>query len=237
MKARVKFTKQGNLKFIGHLDMMRYFQKAIKRSQLPIAYTNGFNPHQIMSFGAPLGLGMTSSAEYMDIELNDKIKSKAAIDALSATMVDGIKILSFKYLPEKTPNAMSATSAAYYKVNLHDNIYNAYDNDSINRLIYKFRLQDEYIYNKTTKHSIKQINIIPLIYDFSYTNDSFYIKCSSGSNDNIKPEIIIESLMRYFNIISSDDVLDRNCMSIERLELYTGDKDNLISLDQIGYEY
>ena len=70
MKYRVKFSKNGPVRFVGHLDMMRYFQKAIRRAGLPIKYSEGFNPHQIMSFAAPLGVGVTSDGEYMDIELS-----------------------------------------------------------------------------------------------------------------------------------------------------------------------
>ena len=54
MKARIKFSKNGPIKFIGHLDVMRFFQKAVKRAGLDIAYSKGFSPHQLMSFAAPL---------------------------------------------------------------------------------------------------------------------------------------------------------------------------------------
>lgn len=60
MKIRIKFRKYGVMKFIGHLDMMRYFQKAMRRAEIDIAYSEGFSPHQIMSFAAPLGVGITS---------------------------------------------------------------------------------------------------------------------------------------------------------------------------------
>lgn len=56
------------MKFIGHLDTMRYFQKAMRRADIDIAYSTGFSPHQIMSFAAPLGVGITSDGEYLDIE-------------------------------------------------------------------------------------------------------------------------------------------------------------------------
>ena len=69
MKVRIKFSKNGPVKFIGHLDVMRYFQKAIRRAEVDIAYSKGFSPHQIMSFAAPLGVGQTSESEYFDIEL------------------------------------------------------------------------------------------------------------------------------------------------------------------------
>ncbi len=70
MKTRMRFTKTGSLKFIGHLDCMRFFQKAIRRAKLDVAYSQGFNPHQIMSFASPLSVGLTSDGEYIDIEFN-----------------------------------------------------------------------------------------------------------------------------------------------------------------------
>ena len=60
MKIRIKFSKQGAMKFIGHLDTMRYFQKAMRRADVDIRYSEGFSPHQIMSFAAPLGVGLES---------------------------------------------------------------------------------------------------------------------------------------------------------------------------------
>ena len=67
MKIRVKFSKHGAMKFIGHLDIMRYFQKAIRRAEIPIVFTEGFSPHMVMSFASPLGVGIESEGEYMDI--------------------------------------------------------------------------------------------------------------------------------------------------------------------------
>ena len=58
MKVRIKFTKEGPMKFVGHLDTMRYFQKAIRRAELPIAFSGGYSPHMIMSFAAPLELAL-----------------------------------------------------------------------------------------------------------------------------------------------------------------------------------
>ena len=69
MKIRIKFSKFGNMRFIGHLDTMRYFQKVMRRADIDIAYSTGFSPHQIMSFAAPLGVGLISEGEYLDIEV------------------------------------------------------------------------------------------------------------------------------------------------------------------------
>ena len=69
MRLRVKFRKFGPIRFIGHLDVMRFFQKAIRRAGIDVAYSKGFSPHQIMAFAAPLGVGLLSNGEYMDIEV------------------------------------------------------------------------------------------------------------------------------------------------------------------------
>ena len=94
MKIRIKFRKWGVMKFIGHLDMMRYFQKAVRRAKIDIRYSEGYSPHQIMSFAAPLGVGITSDGEYFDIEVNESMTSKEAVAALNETMVDGVEVTS-----------------------------------------------------------------------------------------------------------------------------------------------
>ena len=68
MKTRMRFVKCGSMKFIGHLDCMRFFQKAIRRAKLDVAYSKGYSPHQLMSFASPLGVGVTSDGEYIDVE-------------------------------------------------------------------------------------------------------------------------------------------------------------------------
>ena len=85
MNIRIKFQKYGVMKFIGHLDIMRYFQKSMRRADINIAYSEGFSPHQIMSFAAPLGVGITSDGEYLDIEVKSTNSSKASIDCLLYT--------------------------------------------------------------------------------------------------------------------------------------------------------
>ena len=95
MKIRVKFKKWGCMKFIGHLDMMRYFQKAVRRADIDIRYSEGYSAHQIMSFAAPLGVGITSDGEYFDIDVNTTESTEKSIQALNAQMVDGVEVTGF----------------------------------------------------------------------------------------------------------------------------------------------
>ena len=124
MKIRIKFSKQGTMKFIGHLDSMRYFQKAMRRADVDIRYSEGFSPHQIMSFAAPLGVGLTGSGEYLDIEVHSSDSSRVMVKRLNEVMAEGVEILSFRRLPDGAANAMSLVAACDYTVRLRE----GYDN-------------------------------------------------------------------------------------------------------------
>ena len=113
MKIRIKFRRWGAVKFLGHLDLMRYFQKAVRRANIDICYSEGFSPHQIMSFAAPLGVGITSDGEYFDIEVHSTIRTKEAMQALNETMVEGIEVTGYVRLPDNAKTAMSIVAAAY----------------------------------------------------------------------------------------------------------------------------
>ncbi|MBQ4372972.1 MAG: DUF2344 domain-containing protein, partial [Lachnospiraceae bacterium] len=69
MKVRIRFSKSDSLRYVGHLDLLRFFQKAMRRAEIPMRFSEGFHPHQIMSFASPLGVGVTSQGEYLDIEI------------------------------------------------------------------------------------------------------------------------------------------------------------------------
>ena len=119
-KIRIKFRKWGCMKFIGHLDMMRYFQKAIRRAEIDICYSEGFSPHMIMSFAAPLGVGITSDGEYFDIEVHSTGSSEASMKALNNTMVEGVEIVGYVKLPEQAKTAMTSVSAADYSLSIKE---------------------------------------------------------------------------------------------------------------------
>lgn len=103
MKVRIKFTKEGPIKFVGHLDTMRYFQKAIRRAGLPVAFSGGYSPHMIMSFAAPLGVGVESLGEYFDLELTKTIPTSQIRELLDAQMTEGVHVLSARKVEDGKP--------------------------------------------------------------------------------------------------------------------------------------
>ena len=100
--------------------MLRFFQKAIRRAGLDVVYTHGFNPHQVVGFAAPLGVGLCSVGEYMDVEIASSDGAEDFEERLPGACPYGIDILSVKMLPEKAGNAMASVAAATYAVAFKD---------------------------------------------------------------------------------------------------------------------
>ena len=229
MKARIKFSKTGSLKFIGHLDVMRYFQKLMRRADIPISYSEGFSPHQIMSFAMPLGIGDESIAEYTDIELTEKITTKEAIDKLNAVTVPEIQILDFKEIPDgKAYNAMSSITAASYEISFREECdfdFNIYEKFS------ELMKQDSIIVTKQSKKSESVLDIKPFIYEYKVINDSIYLLLSCGSVMNIKPELVIKAVFDKEGL-----EFDEYVMTSKRIEMYTGEygSKKFKSLNDVG---
>ena len=229
MKVRIKFSKSGALKYIGHLDVMRYFQKLIRRSGIPIAYSEGFSPHQIMSFAMPLGIGDESIAEYVDIELTERITSIEAIEKLNNCTVPEIQIISFREIPEgKAYNAMSSITAASYEIKFRDDVNIGFD---VYNSFLELMKQDEIIVTKQSKKSETTLDIKPFIYEYSVNDNCINLLVSCGSVMNIKPELVIKAVFDANNA-----EFDEYFITQKRMEMYTGEygKKTFLSLNDVG---
>lgn len=199
MKIRIKFRRFGTMKFIGHLDLMRFFQKAVRRANIDICYSEGFSPHQIMSFAAPLGVGVTSDGEYFDIEVNSTMSTEEAIKALNDTMVEGMEVTGYVKLPDNAKTAMSLVAAADYRLSYKEGYESPYQAEEWKQIIEElFHSKEAFTIIKKTKKSEREVDLKPLVYDLSVKEVSgapeFYIFLSTGSTDNIKPELVLSSL-------------------------------------------
>ena len=231
MKIRIKFSKQGVMRFIGHLDIMRYFQKAMRRAHIDIAFTEGFSPHMIMSFAAPLGVGLTSDGEYMDIEIRTPVSSEDAIHQLNEVMVEGMKVLSFRQIEEgKAGKAMSLVAAADYTVSFRPGYEPEGDWQS---KLEEFIQKDSILVLKKTKKSEVETDIRPMIYQLSVKDDKVHMTLATGSAANLKPELVMSAFLK-----SEGLDLDPFALSVNRDEVYAdiGTEENrkLTSLESLG---
>ena len=236
MKLRIKFAKYGALKFIGHLDVMRFFQKAIRRANVDIAYTGGFSPHQIMSFAAPLGVGLESEGEYMDIEVNSITTSQEMLNALNQQMVDGIRVLEVKLLPDNAGNAMASVAAASYSIRFRPGYEPSFN---YAEALTSFYAQPEITVTKKTKRSEATFDMKPYIYECKMDQDgtSIYLTVDASSSGNIKPSLVINALYQQNNA-----ELDEIALLITRKETYMNISEdentrNLVPLSYIGKDF
>lgn len=232
MKVRIKFSKQGPVKFIGHLDVMRYFQKAMRRAEVDIKYSEGFSPHQIMSFAAPLGLGLTSNGEYMDIELNSSVDLEDLKNRLNQVMVEGIQVLECKKLDDHAKNAMSMVAAADYTIKFREG-REPEDLQEFFQGLLAFADREHIFFTKKTKKGEREVDLKPAIYELSVKGDTIFMKVSAGSSDNIKPELVMEA---YYQ--SRGETLPEFAFQIQREEVYgngqAGEEIRLLPLGCIG---
>lgn len=219
MKIRIRFEKQGQMKFIGHLDMVRYFQKVMRRANVDICYSEGFSPHQKMSFAAPLSVGVISEGEYFDIEVNSSLSSKEMIKNINAQNVEGVKVVSYKELPEGAKNAMSIVAGADYFV-----YTDLFTEEQVN----DFYAQDEINILKKTKKSEKIVDIKPMIHEMKFNEDGIFMKVSQGSAANLKPDLVMSALEQFTGAKLPEFV------QYERLDMYCLENDKLVSLSEIG---
>ena len=194
MIYRMKFEKRDEVKYIGHLDTMRTFTRCIKKTNLPIKFSSGFNPRVQLAFALPLAVGVTSECEYFDLELNGDVDCQEVIDELNKNFPDGFKVLTCEK-HEKVKGLMSLVTEAVYEIDLLLNI-NEVEND-IAKLNNEFS-KDELLVTKQAKNGKEeQVDIKPLIIDYSIEQNNFnsiIITCHSyaGSKNNLNPNFIVQ---------------------------------------------
>ncbi|MFI3211879.1 MAG: TIGR03936 family radical SAM-associated protein [Eubacteriales bacterium] len=233
MKVRIKFSRHGVMKFIGHLDIMRYFQKAIRRAELDIAYSTGFSPHQIMSFAAPLGVGICSNGEYLDVEITSNEGATDMINRLNATMAHGICVESVKALPETVGNAMASVAAASYTITWKK------EEDipvNLSAQVEAFKKLPEVNVVKKTKKGNRDLNLQPYIYKMTTDGTSLSLFVDATSANNVKPALLMEGFYEFIKL-----EYNFNLFQITREDTFTNigteASPNYVPLDAVGEDF
>ncbi len=208
-KIRLKFSKTGMGKYISHLDLLRTFTRAIHRSGLPVRYSQGFNPHQLITFSLPLALGVTSETEFVDIDFDDGTDKAEVVEKLNLNLPPDIRILKAS-VPECKANDIAS---ARYIVTLGllksvsaEKLQEFFDKEDIPAV-------------KKTKRGEKEINLREYIksYELKTLSDKtaeFEVILSAGGESNIKPDILVAKLCEFL-----DDCADES-VEIHRTEIF-----------------
>jgi radical SAM-linked protein len=122
MRVRITFTKQGALRYIGHLDLHRVWERALRRASLPLSYSQGFHPQPKISLAAALPLGFSSRSEVLDVRLNEDIATEDISARLKDNLPPDIKVLDVQTVDERLPAMQTLVLSAAYDVHLTEPI-------------------------------------------------------------------------------------------------------------------
>ena len=225
MRVRVRFSKQEPLQYIGHLDVMRFFQKAIRRAQLPAQFSEGFSPHIILSFASPLGVGKISEAEYFDLELTKEIAEEEITTRLQAQMVPGIDVRGVcRIADSKKANGMRQIAAAAYTIRFPDTLP-AEAPGVAEEMLSRTALP---VWQKSKKKE-GVVDLRPGIYTLSYSEHELSMLVSASSARNVRPELVAQLFLEQW-----EKEIPLSALRICRKELYanrgTEDEARYVSL-------
>ena len=187
MRALIRFGKQPRLRFISHLDLQRFFQRAVNRTGLPVAWSQGFNPHPVMSFGSALALGWTSEYEVIDIKLSAPMGRKRTEDAVRAALPEDLPVYEVRMVDDKHAAPMALVRMSDYVVRLEGE--NA---PAVLERIPVFLQREVVTTVKKTKSGEKEINARPLVVEMEPLEEgSFKTRLMLTESQSIKPEMLV----------------------------------------------
>ncbi len=222
-KIRARYTKTDMMKFISHLDLVRLMQRAFRRAEIPMVFSQGFNPHPKLTFATALSVGVSSEGEYLDVEIKDLIDADIFKSKVNKELPEGIKILQCKYVEQKSESVMALVEYSSYLANIK--LEKDMEEDQIKNGINHFLSLEEILVHKKpgkrNNEKEKEINIrthINQLEFFSIEKNQLMLKMilATGSRGNLKPEVVIQSLAMIEQI-----PLEIEKTRIHRLELYT----------------
>lgn len=229
---RIKFVRGSEVKFISHLDLMKVFERTIRRSGVPIAYSQGFNPHPQMVFGLPLSVGVSSEAEYADFELVENIMPSVFMEKMNNELPDGFKITEAREKQSKG-NIMAAVAGAVYEISIFLN--DTLDIGEIKNKISYFLNKAAIIVRKEGKGGVRDMDIRPMIqtldccpitelpagYEEFGTAFSLTATLKAGSSSNLRPELLI-------NALADETGLCIGAARVHRKQLFVGKDGRLV---------
>lgn len=216
-RIRIEFSKGEQVRFLSHLDLMKTFERAIRRADIPIAFSEGFNPHPKMNFASALAVGVTSDAEYIDMELQQTIEPDEIVSRMALAMPPGIKIRRAVKVADNAPAMMAQVNRARYRVTAE--CENGVDDNILKSKIAAFMDSPEVNIVKRTKKGPRQKNIRPGIINFEGETDGrfigFDIDTVISNEGNVRPEEVVSAFREHSGLS-----LDCDTIQIRRTGLY-----------------
>ncbi|MCL4269071.1 MAG: TIGR03936 family radical SAM-associated protein [Anaerolineales bacterium] len=191
MRVRITFSKQGPLRFIGHLDLHRLWERAMRRAGLPIAYSQGFHPQPKISLAAALPLGFSSRGEVLDVRLNEELTVTDISTRLQESLPPDIKIIDVQSVDERLPALQTQVLSAAYNVHLTE----AIDGSELTRRV-ETLMNSESLLRERRGKSYDLRPLIEMLSVITEANGKVWLKMTLASREGAtgRPEEVLSAL-------------------------------------------
>lgn len=210
--VRVFFKKEGRTKYISHLDLNRFMLKIIRKSKIPVWFSEGYNPHPYITFALPLSLGFESDYEVMDIRLDDDSYSNDSVfNALSGLLPVGFELIKCSDPIMKAGQVCFAD----YKI-----VFDSEDSSVVNEL-YSFLQSDSIVSSKKTKKgTIKEIDLKNYIKDFSLNGTTLNLTLAAGGSNNLNPKLVLDAYSSFKSVSLPYYTITRTMLYNDNMEIF-----------------
>ena len=185
-----EFEKMGRMSWFSHLDLQNTMQRALRRAQLPVAYSQGFNPHVLTSFATALSVGCQSRGEVMEVEMAGEISPEEFAEKLNACLPDGLKVRRCASVPDSAPALMAKVAEAGYDITA--------PNADLTQAVKAFLKAEEVMVEKRSKTKTRLVNIRPMVHEITCAFDGKDSRLSmvlEQTNANaLKVELVMQAL-------------------------------------------
>ncbi len=216
--ARIHYRRGDEVRFLSHLDMLRMFERAIRRARIPIAFTEGFNPHPKLSFGPSLATGLTSDAEYVDVQFMPNGQDYDLAEMLTPQFPKGVDILQVKYSDKKSPALASLANRADFKIHLNGETNKKEIEDRIETILSQHELTIE---RKKQKQS-RTIDVRPYIDSLEATDWGIFARTRMENGKSIRADELL------FLLFPHDEFLQQTTR-VHRAALWVQQGDKLVA--------
>ena len=187
MRIQIKFSKQGALRYTGHLDLHKLWERAARRAELPLAYSQGFHPQPKMSIAAALPLGFSSRCELLDMRLEQDIPLDGLANKLNGTMPDGIRVMDITQVDDRAPALQTQVVSAEYEVTSKETAFGTDLKRKIDSV-----METEFIIRTRRK---KEYDLRPLIEALELVSeDKLFMKLAAREGATGRPEEVLDVL-------------------------------------------
>ena len=193
-RLRVTFSKESKLKYISHLDLVLAWERALRRAELPLAYSQGFHPQAKLQMASGLPLGYTGTAEVMDVVLNESMPAQAFFSRVSPVLPEGLTVKVVEEVDLKAPSLQSMLHQAEYRVFVKTSLSAQELSKRIADMLATDRLEQE----RVRKQRVETFDLRPLVDDVrleSVDNEAIlWMRLSAGQRGSVRPDAVLAAL-------------------------------------------